>query len=283
MTTATMQGFGKDFVDRAYPLADRGIPVLNSFYFSFGDGGRKEENDINQIMLLPGGASTDLTPTADFNPSSVPAGRAELRFADDDPTDDEDKYFYRAAHVMLNGRFARRFQFRDVGDVNRIRRPLPRAIVGPAHTPTRNITALAGFSLRFTGNRDHHIDQITVMLEDDDTITLALNDKSHNDVFAYLIDVVRISGAGMNITPGEASGSALGGGGARVNLPRSAGMDFVLRGFHFDFKSKDHPLHEVGVMFNGDNLSMFFGDEGADDAFNWRARWAYIGPQVVSP
>ena len=230
------------------------------------------------------GVSTDLTPTADLAPSTVPAGRAELLFRDHDPTDDKDEYFYRAAHVMLAERFARRFQFRDVGDTGKVRRPLPAGIFsGRPHVPTAPgaIVALAGFKIFFTGNRDHNIDQITVMLEDDGAITIALNDRNDDDVFGYLIDVVRISGLGMNVIPGEASGSARGG--ERIASPRPRGTDFVLRGFHFDYASGDHHLRDIGVIRQNDRMEVFFGDKSGTDLFNWRVRWAHVGPQVIAP
>jgi hypothetical protein len=280
MTIATIEGFGKGFVEREYPLSDRGVPTLNSFYFGYGVGGPPVDNHLQHIMLLPGGTSTDVTPNADLAPSTIPSGRVELLFRDDDPSDDKDEYFYRSSHVMLDNRFARRFQFRDVGDSGTVRRPLPPEVFGRRPSPDiRRIFALAGFKMFFTGNRDHHIDQLGVMLEDDGAITISFNDRNDDDVFAYLIDLVRISGVGMNILPGESSGSARGG--ERVNIPRPVGMDFVIRGFHFDYASSDHHLRDVGVIRHNDRMDVFFGDKSGTDLFNWRVKWAHVGPMVV--
>lgn len=289
MMTASLEGFGTGIINRAYPSARNGVPALKGFYFGFGVGrgaGKPiVDNELQYFMLLPGGASKDVTPTADLAPTTIPAGRAELAFSDAHPNSSSDEYFYRASHVMLDGHSARRFQFRDVGDAGSVRRRLPPGILntGPI-AATSSILALAGFKMFFTRNREHEIDEITVMLEDDGDITIAFNDKNDDDVFAYLIDVVRISGIGMNITLGEASGSAKGG--QRVALQRPPGTDFVLRGFHFDFASGDHEMRDIGVIPQNDRLEVFFGDrkaDEADDRFSWKVRYAHVGPQVVAP
>jgi len=283
MATASLEGFAKGLVNREYPFTDRGIPALSSFYFGYGVGGPPVDNHLQYIMALPGGVSTDLTPNADLAPSTIPPGRAELLFRDDDPTSDKDEYFYRLSHAVFDSGNARRFQLRDVGGTGTINQPLPAGIFGrrPVITATPSILALAGFKIFFTGNRDHHIDQLGVMLEDDNSITIAMNDRNDDDVFAYLVDIVRISGGGMNIIPGEASGN--GRGGARIEVPRIPQTSFVLRGFHFDFASSDHHLREVGVLRQGDRREVFFGDKNGDDAFTWKVRWAQVGAQVLSP
>src|SRR4051794_37540539 len=127
MTTASIQGYGVGSVERDYSSAARGVPALNSFYFGYPQPGK--DNHLQELMMLPGGVSTDLTPTADENPSTLPAGRAVLAFQDNDPDNfwpfSEDEYQYSASHVMLSERIARRFQFRSVGDAGTIRLPLP--------------------------------------------------------------------------------------------------------------------------------------------------------------
>jgi hypothetical protein len=285
MTTASIQGYGIGYVDRDYSSAARGVPALNGFYFGYPQ--HDKDNHLMELMMLPGGVSTDLTPTADENPSTLPAGRAALAFQDDNPENfwpySKDEYQYSVSHVMLSERIARRFQFRSVGDAGTVRLPLPPALLGPSHSTTgSSILALAGFRLRFPYKRERHIDKITVMLEDDGTITIGFQDEdpAPEDNFAYLIDVVRISGVNINIILGEASGAARGG--ERVLLQHVTGTDFVLRGFHFDYQSGDHHVREIGVRRLSNRVEVFFGD-AQTNKFNWKVRWAQVGPLVNAP
>jgi hypothetical protein len=287
MTTSTLEGFATGFADRSYPNIAGGVPVLTSFYFGFGVGGRPVDNHLNSMMVLPGGRSVDVTPNADLQPSNIGDGRAQLLFRDEDPSDDKDEYFFHIGHLVLNDQFARRFQLRDVGGTGEIRRRLPQAVLGPSGGPgvgaavPGSILALAGFKLFFTGGRDHQVDEIAVLLEDDGDLVVAFNDRNDDDVFGYLVDLVRIPRLGMTVIPGESSGSAEGG--ERVTLARPGHTDLVLRGFRFDFRSGDHDLRDIGVVRRGDRLEIFFGDEEGNDRFDWIVRWAHIGPQVFAP
>ncbi|MEA3054297.1 MAG: hypothetical protein QOG72_3200 [Sphingomonadales bacterium] len=281
---ASLEGFGRGLFTVPYALSERGVPVLNSFYFGFGVGGEPVDNRLQYLMVLPGGPSVDLTPEADLAASQILPGKADLAFMDHDPgSSSKDRYFFRAAHVMLNGRQARRFQFRDVGDSGSVRRRLPAQLLGhqnPVTGAAGGVLALAGFKIFFTGNRDHDIDQIAVMLEDDGTYTIAFNDSSDDDVFAYLLDVVSISGVEMNITRGEASGTDRQG--VRIDIPHPRGTDLVLRGFNFDFSTGDRHLREIGIIHNNDRMDIFYGDRTPDDLFNWHVRWAHVGPRLLS-
>jgi hypothetical protein len=282
MSTISAEGFAQGFEERAYgPIIRGSIPVLNSFYFGYGVGGPPVDNHLNSVMVLPGGPSRDLTPGADLNPADVDAGRMQVMLRDEDPRDVEDEYFYRVSHALLQ-RSATRFQMRDVGCVGTCNRkiPLPTSpIGGAAHGPS--VLALCGFKLFFTGSRDHEIDQLQVMLDDQNGLTVGFNDKRDNDVFAYVVDFARITGPGINIAKGQSSGTARGG--DRVTVPRPSQTDLVLRGFSFDFKSGDHHLRDIGVNRVGNRLEVFFGDVNGDDVFDWVVRWAHVGPQVFAP
>jgi hypothetical protein len=281
MGTVSAEDFAMGFEERSYGSAGGAVPVLNSFYFGYGVGGPAVDNHLNSIMVLPGGTSEDLTPGADLNPADVPDGRLQVMFRDEDPSSDNDEYFYRTSHsLVLRG--VRRFQLRDVGCVGKCVRhvSLPSSpIIGQPLGPS--VLALCGFKLFFTGNRDHHIDELEVMLDENNDLTVAFNDRNDDDVFGYLVDFARISGPGLNITPGQSSGSAQGG--ARVTVPRLTHTDLVLRGFRFDFRSGDHHLRDIGVNRIGNRLEVFFGDVNGDDRFDWVVRWAHVGPQVLAP
>lgn len=281
MTIAAASGFAKGFIQTPYPGAAGKVPVLSSFYFGYGVGGRPFDNHLAVLSVLPGGPSADLTPGADLSPSQVAPGTVDLDFQDSDP----DRYFYRSEHVLLDASVATRFQLRDVGGVGSERTTLPQTLIRPQRPgETPDTLALAGFQFFFTGNRDHHIDQIAVMLEDDNELFVAFHDRNSDDVFAYLVDLVRISGSPLSSSSVGlgTSGGVDKRGGENITIPLAANSEPFLRGFNFDFRgSDDNHLREIGVITSGNRMSVFFDDvnpqSDLNDEFTWEVRWGHIG------
>ena len=270
------EGFAKGSTSINYPGVDSGIPLLKSFYFRFEKNGSSTpvDNHINSIRVLPAGNSIDLSPNADLAPSNVAPGRLELTYADrnsnDSPTD---RYFFKVAHSNLPSQHIRRFQFRDVGCTGKCEQVLPKP-PGPNLPGFEPVFVLCGFKVFFTGNRDHHIDGLSVF-ENNGKLTVEFNDRNDDDVFGYLVDYALVNRVGMNIQLGEESGTAKGG--ARVLLPG----DKVIRGFRFDLRSSDHHLREVGVITGNDRIEVYDSDAAGDDTFDWFVRWATISPMVI--
>ena len=269
-----VEGFAKGFTSVNYPGVD-GIPLLNSFYFRFEKNGSSSpiDNHINSIRVLPAGDSIDLSPGADLGPSVVTPGKLDLTYADKDPTSSKDRYFFKITHSNLALKHARRFQFRDLGCTGKCEQVLPKP-PGPILPGFEPVFVLCGFKVFFTGNRDHHLDGLSVF-ENNGKLTVEFNDKNDDDVFGYLVDYALVSRVGMNIQLGEESGTAKGG--ARVLLPG----DKVIRGFRFDLRSSDHHLREVGVITGKDRIEVYDSDVAADDTFDWFVRWATISEMVL--
>lgn len=274
------EGFAKGIVIKGYPGTGEGIPLLSSFYFRFQKPGSSQrvDNHINSILVLPGGLSKDLTPTADLSPTQVPDEKIQLMYRDKDADDAKDNYFYKVAHHMLPKARGTRFQVRDVGCRGICERQLPPP---PSSGPVDvfgSMFVLCGFHLFFTGGRDHHIDTVSVF-EENGKLTVELADRDDDDVFGYLVDYTWVSRRpGLDIRTGVERGSTTGG--ARVNLP--AGPKLI-RGFRFDFKSKDHHSREIGILTGNENLEVFYSDWNGDDTFQWNVRWASISPPVLDP
>jgi hypothetical protein len=208
----------------------------------------------------------------------VDDGRIEVMLRDRDHSGSRDDYHFRAAHALVQGRGASRFQLRDVGCTGRCRRQLPASVFGPLGGAGAGVLALTGFKLFFTGNRDHHVDQIGVFFEGRELV-VEFNDRNDDDVFGYLVDFVRISTLGLNVVTGSSSGATANG--SEFPLPVPAGADWILRGFSFDFDSDDHHLRDVGVLREGDQLKVVYADRNGDDRFRWRIDWAHVSPQVI--
>jgi len=271
------EGFAKGFTAVNYPGVGDGIPLLNSFYFRFEKSGSSSpiDNHINSIRVLPAGESKDLSPNADLGPSIVAPGKVELTYADKDSDSAKDRYFYKVAHSNLPFGNARRFQLRDVGCTGICERVLPKP-PGPIVAGFEPVFVLCGFKVFFTGNRDHHLDAVSVF-ENNGKLTVEFNDRNDDDVFGYLVDYALVSPLGQNIELGEESGTAKGG--ARVLLPG----DKVIRGFRFDLRSSDHHMRELGVITGKDRIEVYDSDAAGDDTFDWFVRWATITPFVVNP
>jgi len=281
MAVLNKQGFGKGPIVRDLPgLGNNNIPLLSSFYFRFQKqrSSGAVDNHINQIMVMPGGISQDLSPNADLSPNTQVDGKLDLMMSDRNPNDSaSDNYFYNITYSTLPVSQAKRFQFRDVGCTGICQQPLP---TPTSHHPAigRSIFVLCGFKVFFTGGRDHHIDKISI-LEDNGTLTIEFRDKSASlsDVYGYLIDYAWVSTTpGQNVKIGEETGIARGG--ARIPLTEQK----LIRGFSFDFTSSDHHLREIGVLSLNDYLEVYYSDWNRDDSFQWNVRWATISPLVIS-
>jgi len=140
-----------------------------------------------------------------------------------------------------------------------------------------DVFVLCGFKVFFTGNRDHHLDALSVF-EDNGKLTVEFNDKNDDDTFGYLVDYALVRRVGQNIQMGEASGVATGA--TSATLPQGAK---VIRGFRFDLRSSDHEVREVGVLTRDERLEVYYSDKKADDRFNWFVRWASIEEMVLEP
>jgi hypothetical protein len=136
---------------------------------------------------------------------------------------------------------------------------------------------LVGFELFFTGARDHNLDRIGVWFDQGNDLHVVLRDKSGDDTFGYLVDFVVIRPIGLDVYRDSASGTANGRG--------RANMDFILRGWEFNFRSDDHRIRDFGVVPNQDNLnvSVIYADKGSDDSFDWRIDYAHVRNRVLAP
>lgn len=269
------EGFARGFATVNYPGVDNGIPLLSSFYFRFERSGSSTpiDNHINSVRVLPAGQSVDLSPNADLSPSAVPPGKLELTYADKDSGSSNDRYFFKVAHHNLPSG-ARRFQFRDLGCTGKCEQVLPKP-PGPILPGVQDLFVLVGFKVFFTGNRDHHLDGLSVF-EDNGKLTVEFNDRNDDDVFGYLVDYALVRTIGQNVQLGEEGGTATG----AVRVPVPQGQK-VIRGFRFDLRSSDHEVREIGVLTNNNNLEVFYTDAAGDDRFQWFVRWATITPQVL--
>jgi hypothetical protein len=285
----SVEGFAKARTDPVYPGVDNGTPLLSKFYFGYdvAGPGPAVDNHLNTIMVMPAGRVEDLSPGAGIPGPVIAPGRIGLIYQDDNPDDAEDRYLYRAEHLTRSAIAPRRFRLRDVGCVGTCERPLPRppGIPRPPGSGLPDTFVLIGFQLFFTGNRDHHIDDLAVF-ERDNHLMVKLNDRNDDDVFGYVVDYALVGGAGLNIQLGEERGdNTLNG--EVVSLPGQEPK--VIRGFEFNFHFDDNHIREVGVLASSDRLEVFFRDREIDigpggfsqDRFRWKVRWASISPMVV--
>lgn len=274
----SQEGFAKGFATVDYPGVDDGIPLLSSFYFRFEKPGSSTpiDNHINSIRVLPAGNSVDLSPNADLGPSQVQPGKVDITFVDKKSDSASDNYFFKVAHTNLPFGKARRFQFRDVGCVGECTQVLPKP-PGPILPGVEPVFVLCGFKVFFTGNRDHHLDALSVYVEDG-KLTVEFNDDDDDATFGYLVDYALVSPIGQNIQQGESRGTAKGGN--RVTLPPGPK---AIRGFRFNLKRSDHEVRDIGVIVNNEQLEVYYSDRKADDEFEWFVQWASITPMVVDP
>lgn len=272
------EGFGKGNAESSYIAERRGVPLLESFYFRFEkpESGEPVDNDLQYIMVMPGGNKEDLTPNADLPLDVVNDGEIWLRYADADTDDEEDNYFYKVSHYIHN---ARRFQVRDVGCTGKCEQVLNIPVAKPIFR--ERVFVLVGFKLFFTGDRDHRIDELAVY-EEDGKLIVKLNDENDDDVFAYEVDFAMVDRNDI-FQMGEVSGRTWGG----EQKPMPQGPKLI-RGFEFNYKDEpngdtpDYKLREIGVLMNSNNLEVYFGDKD-ETPYEYRVKWALTGERVNLP
>jgi hypothetical protein len=263
-------GRGPETTNYSINPAQSGVPLLSSFYFRFVTDSltAQVDNHLNIVRMMPPGSKQDLSPSAQLPLSVVENGKIALEFADRKLDDEKDNYFYKVAHDLYDGR---RYQIRDVGCIGTCERVIPLSEKDFASS----IFALVGFQVYFTGGRDHQIDEIAIF-EDNSNLVVKFNDRNDDDVFGYIVDFAMVSTTGQRVQTGEFSGESRGG--ARIPL---SGENKVIRGFHFDYKFRDHHLREMGVLSNPDNLEVYFGDQNGDDPFKYTVKWAQVTSDFI--
>jgi hypothetical protein len=281
MAVVSHHGVHKPF----YPTEDYSLfgsrtPALHGFRLTH----LGSDHQVVDVGVLAGGNSVDLSPNADpnFLAASVPDGELDVQLQDASASGDD--FGYYVAHSTLTVPGARRFQIRDVGCVSACKRTIPSQAFGGRLSPPAiggYLLALAGFRLFFTGNRNHELDRIGVWFEGHD-IHVALRDQSGNDTFAYLVDFVVIPKLGLNIATGAERGT-----GAKAldtyALPTPRRSHFLLTGWALNFQNGDHEILDIGVVGSDNGFSVFYGDSGGDEPFDWRVEWAHVGPVVLAP
>ena len=85
---------------------------------------------------------------------------------------------------------------------------------------------------------------------------------------------------GFNVSTGIERGSAKGIG--TFPLPSVPRSDFLLTGWALNFKKDDEELLDMGVLRHQNAFTVFYGDNGGGDEFDWRVEWAQIAPQVLA-
>ena len=246
-----LQGHANGFITRDLGLTQNGAPLLQSFYYRY----TSEDHHIAAIEVVPG----------------VPAiNKASFAFSDKNR---DDRYFYNVTFAPYFGEIFRRTEGREHCLHGRCTFPLQAP-------PNRAdyVFVLRGFYIHYVGD-DHHIDQ--VMIEEKDGLaTVAFNDQNDDDRFRVDLHYGYIPKARVS-SMGERSGRA--NGGQRKTIE---GGTAVIRGFNFDFRSKDHHIKDFGVMLNGSGgLEVFYGDKNQDDAFDWKVQYAILStrPTVLDP
>lgn len=279
MTIVTGQGLATPFDPNgeSYPAFGSRAPALHSFRLTFA---APIDRQIALIQVLAGGESEDLSPNADLQPSDVPDGTLRVAFQDANPSGEE--FGYSVSHSLLAIPGLRRFQIRDVGCVNKCVRTIALPALGPAEIPSRPLLALVGFKLFFAGARDHELDRIGVWFRGND-LHVAFRDANGGDTFGYLVDFVALPRplAGFNISTGIERGTATAL--DTIALPSAPRSDFLLTGWAFNFRKDDQEILDLGVLRHHNAFSVFCGDTGGGDKFDWRVEWAQVGPMVVEP
>lgn len=246
-----LQGNGKGFITRDLGLTQNGAPLLQSFYFRYTNS----DHHISAVEVVP----------------NVPAiNKASLAFSDKNR---DDPYFFNVTFAPYFGEIFRRTEGREHCTNGTCTFPLQ----APANRADY-VFVLRGFYIYYVGD-DHHIDQIKVE-ENNGLATVAFNDKNDDDRFRVDLHYAYIPKARIS-SIGEQSGRA--NGGQRKTIE---GGTAVIRGFNFDFRSKDHHIKDFGVMLNGSGgLEVYYGDKNQDDAFDWKVQYAILStrPTVLDP
>jgi hypothetical protein len=263
--------------DQAYAAFGSRAPALRGFRLTF-TGSRDRE--IQLIQVLAGGVAQDLTPGADLQPAAIPDGRLQLFLQDSDPSAGE-TFGYNVSHSVMTIPGARRYQIRDVGCVGACSRVLPPNVTGGVGPPP--LIALVGFKLFFSGVRGHELDRIGVWFTGNE-LNLALQDESValTDVFGYLVDFIVIPrGPILDVTTGIERGTATAL--ETVPFPTPSRAHFVLTGWAFNFQPGDREILDIGVLRETDSFTVFYGDTGGGEPFDWRVEWAHVAPRVIAP
>lgn len=246
-----LQGNGKGFIIKSLGLTQNGAPLLQSFYFRYSD----DDHHISAIEVAP----------------NVPAAnKASLAFSDKNR---DDGYFYNITFAPYFGEIFRRTDARE----HCTRGTCTYPIQAPPNRADY-VFVLRGFYIYYVGD-DHHIDQIKVQ-ENNGQVTVAFNDKNDDDRFRVDLHYAYIPKSRFSVVD-ERSGTAKGG--QRVTIPAGTA---VIRGFDFNFKSKDHHIKDFGVMQDGNGrMEVFYGDKNQDDTFDWNVQYAVLStrPAVLDP
>lgn len=275
MAVVSAHGIATPFEEGVtYPVFGTLAPALHSFRLTHL---APNEREVALIQVLAGGNSEDLSPHADLNPTNVPDGKLEVLLQDANPAGEEFGYF--VSHSLLNIPGARRYQIRDVGCVGMCVRELPL----PGFRPpigVRPLIALVGFKLFFIGGVDKELDRVGVWFRDNN-LHVALRDANSGDTFAYLVDFIVIPTTGMNVSSGIERGSAAGL--QTIPFPTPSRAHWLLTGWAFNFKKDDQEILDLGIIRRNNDFTVFYGDNGGGDQFDWRVEWAHIAPQVFAP
>jgi hypothetical protein len=284
MSVVSAQGIAEPFDADGVPYASFGnqIPALRGFRLTYPAG---RDRELVLLQVLAGGRAQDLTPNAQTQPTSIPDGRLQVILQDDDPSGEE--FAYNVSHSLLSIPGARRYQIRDVGCAGACSKELPTEILGGGSPldggqPSPRLIALVGFKLFFTGNRAHELDRVGVWFRDK-TLHVALRDESVGlaDTFGYLVDFVVIPTFGFSASTGIKQGTAKAL--ETVNLPTPSHAHFMLTGWAFNFRPGDREILDIGVLRGKDTFTVFYGDNGGGEEFDWRVEFAHVGPTLVSP
>jgi hypothetical protein len=288
MAVVSAHDIAKPFDPDGQPYAVFGnrVPALRGFRLTYDDGGDRE---VATLGVLAGGMSQDLTPAAPAGglgngvPADIPDGRLEVYLQDADPSEDE--FGYDVSHSTLKIPGARRYQIRQVGNVGAVVRKLPSIVSGDAFPPQAStpLLALAGFRLNFRGNRSRELDRIGIWFRDND-LHVVMKDQNVNpltDTYDFLVDFVVIPTFNLSVDADSRRGSARAF--ETVELPTPARSHFVLTGWALNFQNGDHEILDIGVLRSQSAFTVFYGDSGGGDPFDWRVEWAHVSPRVFAP
>jgi len=242
-----LQGFASGFTSRSIDPPESGVPLLQSFYFRYTDS----DHHLRAI---------------DIEPNAPSVNEARIGYADENG---DDQFFYNIDLQRYSGRIFEQTHGREVCTGR-----CTKTILAPADREN-HVFVIRGFYIFFHGD-DHHIDQIGIQ-EDDGQVTVSFNDQDDNDTFLWDLHYAYIPRSRV-ADIGARSGNARGA--QRVSI-RSGPA--VIRGFNFDFTSKDHHIKDIGIQMTGNGqLSVFYGDREPDDSFAWQVRYAITRPARAS-
>jgi hypothetical protein len=232
-------------------FAHTGVPLLDSFYFRF----LHQDHHLQMVRIDP----------------DTPAGQMTLAYQD---ANEDDDYFYHIKHRIVDDPRVQRAFAQDIGtevdNAVQLQRPAGDFVF-----------VLIGFTFRFTGDRDHHIREVRI-LEFDSILHVRFRDENNNPpshprpVFLWDVQFAWVP-RDLFVELGSESGADVGDAGR--NIP--AGPS-VIRGFGFNFQSKDRHLKEIGVFTPDDNsrVEVYYGDKNVEqeDIFDWIVDWGVLTP-----